>query len=130
MSPVRIWFWAIKNYLIIDTYFYTPDLFETENIKFNKDPYLVRFEFIRVFHIKSANKYFYLREFFQQHPVSNKPIRDTKQIFIELIRQLYQIRLINSKVKLMSHNNYIDIEELTNFNISDGFILYEKICNK
>ena len=53
-----------------------------------------------------------------------------KQIFIELIRQFYQIRLINSKVKLMLHNNYIDIEDLTTFNISDGCILYEKIYNK
>jgi hypothetical protein len=107
-----------------------PDLFETENNKLTKDQYLVRFEFIRVFSIKSAIKHFYLREFFQQHPVSNKRIRDMKQIFIELIRQFYQIRLINSKVKLMLHNNYIDIENLTTFNISDGFILYEKISNK
>ena len=42
--------------------------------------YLVRFEFIRVFSSKSAT----LREFFQQHPVSNKRIRDMKQIFIGL----------------------------------------------
>ena len=103
-------------------------MLKTESIKFNKDQYLVRFEFIRVFSIKSATKHFYFREFFQQHPVSNKRIRDMKQIFIELIRQFYQIRLINSKVKL--HNNYIDIENLTTFNISDGFILYEKIYNK
>ena len=53
-----------------------------------------------------------------------------KQIFIELIWQFYQIRLINSKVKLMLHNNHIDIENLTTFNSSDGFILYEKISNK
>jgi len=104
-----------------------PDLFETENNKLTKNQYLVRFEFIRVFSIKSATKHFYLREFFQQHPVSNKRIRNMKQIFIELIREFYQIRLINSKVKLMLHNNYIDIENLTTFNISDGFILYEKI---
>ena len=107
-----------------------PDLFETENNKLTKNQYLVRFEFIRVFSIKSATKHFYLREFFQQHPVSNKRIRDMKQIFIELISQFYQIRLINSKVKLMLHNNYIDIDNLTTFNISDGFILYEKISNK
>jgi len=28
------------------------------------------------------------------------------------------------------HNNYIDIEDLTTFDISDGFILYEKIFSK
>lgn len=109
-----------------------PDLFETENNKLTKDQYLVRFEFIRVFSIKSATKHFYLREFFQQHPVSNKRIHDMKQIFIELIREFYQIGLINFKVKLILHNNYnyLDIENLTTFNISDGFILYEKIYSK
>ena len=105
-------------------------MFETESIKFNKDQYLVRFEFIRVFSTKSTNKHFYLTEFFKQHPVSNKRICNMKQIFIELIKQLYQIRLINSKVKLMLHSNYIDIQDLTTFNISDGFILYERIVNK
>jgi hypothetical protein len=104
-----------------------PDLFKTEIIKFNKDQYLVRFEFIRLFSTKSATKNFYLREFFQQHSVSNKRIRDIKRIFIELTQEFYQFGLINSKVKLMLHNNYIDIEDLNTFNISDGFILYEKI---
>lgn len=50
------------------------DLFEAENNKLTKDQYLVKFEFIRVFSIKNATKHFYLREFFQQHSVSNKPI--------------------------------------------------------
>lgn len=107
-----------------------PDLFETENTKLTKDQYLVRFEFIRLFTSKSATKHFYLREFFQQHLVSNKRIRDMKQIFIELTQEFYQFGLIQSKVKLMLHSNYINIEDLTTFNISDGFILYEKIVSK
>lgn len=94
-----------------------PDLFETESIKLNKDQYLVRFQFIRVFSSKNATKNFYLREFFQQHQVSNK------RIFIELTQEFYQFGLIDSKVKLMLHNDYIDIENLTTFNISDGFTL-------
>jgi len=103
------------------------DLFDTESIKLNKDQYLVRFEIIRVFSSKSVTKNFYLREFFQQHPVSNKRICNIKRIFIELTQKFYQFGLINSKVKLMLHNDYVDIEDLTTFNISDGFILYEKI---
>ena len=30
----------------------------------------------------------------------------------------------------MLHNKYVDIEDLATFNISDGFILYEKIVSK
>lgn len=127
--------WVTRILLLEELFHYQypfkyPDFFETENNKLTKDQYLVRFEFIRVFSIKSATKHFYLREFFQQHPVSNKRIHDMKQIFIELIRQFYQIGLINSKVKLIFHNNYLDIQNLTTFNISDGFILYEKIFSK
>ena len=107
-----------------------PDLFETESIQFNKDQYLVRFEFIRLFSSESAIKHFYLREFFQRHSVSNKRIRDIKRIFIELTQEFYRFGLIQPKVKLMLHSNYIDIEDLTTFNISDGFILYEKIVSK
>ena len=107
-----------------------PDLFETESSTLTKDQYLVRFEVIRLFSTKSATKHFYLREFFQQHKVSNQRIRDMKQIFIQLIQEFYQFRLIQSKVKLMSHNYYVDIQDLTTYNISDGFILYEKIVSK
>lgn len=105
-------------------------MFETENIKFNKDQYLVRFEFIRLFSSKNATKHFYLQNFFQYHLVSNKRIGDIKRIFIELTQEFYQFGLINSKVRLMLHNNYIDIQDLTTFNISNGFILYEKIVSK
>lgn len=92
--------------------FIYPDLFETASIKFNKDQYLFRFEIIRLFSSKSATKKFYLGEFFQQHPVSNKRIFDIKRIFIELIQELYQFGLIHPKVKLMSHNYYLNIKHL------------------
>jgi hypothetical protein len=110
--------------------FIYPDLFETESIKFNKDQYLVRFEVIRLFSSKSPTKKFYLREFFQQYKVSNQRICNMKQIFIESIQEFYQFGLIQPKVKLMSHNYYLDIQDLNTFNISDGFILYEKIVSK
>ena len=96
--------------------FIYPDLFETESIKFNKDQFLVRFEFIRLFSSKSATKHFYLRNFFQQHSVSNKRIHDIKRIFIELTQKFYQFGLIQPKVKIILLNNYVDIENLTTFN--------------
>jgi hypothetical protein len=105
-------------------------LFETESIPLTKDQYLVRFEVIRVFSKKSATKHFYLREFFKQHTVSNQRICDLKRIFIQLIQEFYQFGLLQPKVKLMSHNYYPDIQDLTTFSSSDGFILYEKIVSK
>ena len=53
-----------------------------------------------------------------------------KQIFIELIQEFYQFGLIQPKSKRMLDNYYLDIQNLTTFNISDGFILYEKILSK
>lgn len=53
-----------------------------------------------------------------------------KQMFIQLTQEFYQFELIDFKVKLMLHNNYIDIENLITFNIFNDFIFYEKISNK
>ena len=122
--------WLLEEFFDYQYPFKYPDWVKTEIIKFHKDQYLVRFEFILLFSTKSANKHFYLGEFFQQHSVSNKQIRDVKRIFIQLTQQFYQFGLINSKVKLMFHNSYLDIQALTTYNISDGFILSEKILSK
>ena len=59
-------YWVTRMLLLEELFDYQypfkyPDLFETESIKFNKDQYLVRFEFIRLFSTKSATKIFYLR---------------------------------------------------------------------
>ena len=62
--------------------------------------------------------------------ILKKRICDIKRIFIQLIQELYQFGLIQPKVKLMSHNYYVDIQDLTTFSISEGFILYEKIVTK
>lgn len=35
--------------------------------------------------------------------------------------------LLQSKVKFMSHNYYLNIQGLNTFNIFDGFILYKKL---
>ena len=91
---------------------------------------MVRFEVTQSFSSKSVTEKFYLREFFQQHKVSNQRIRNMKQIFIELIQEFYQFGLIQPKVKLMSDNHYLDIQDLNTFNISDTFVLYEKIVSK
>jgi hypothetical protein len=86
--------WLTRVLLLEELYDYQypfiyHDLFETESIKFNKDQYLVRFEVIQLFSYKRATKKFYLREFFQQHQVSNQRICNMKQIFIESIQKLY-----------------------------------------
>ena len=53
-----------------------------------------------------------------------------KQIFIESIQEFYKFGIVQPKVKLMSHNYYLNIQDLNAFNIFDGFILYEKIIIK
>jgi hypothetical protein len=53
-----------------------------------------------------------------------------KQILSELTQEFYQFGLIYHKVKRMLHSNCINIQDLTTFNISYGFIIYEKIGNK
>ena len=50
--------------------------------------------------------------------------------FLELIQEFYQFGLIQLKVKLISHNYCLDIQDLNTFNIFDDFVLYAKIVSK
>lgn len=95
-----------------------------------KDQYLVRFETIRVFSCKSVTKTFYIREFFNGDRVSNKRICKMKRIFIQLVQEFNQFDLIESNVKLMLQGSDVEVQNLTTYNISEGFTIYEKIITK
>lgn len=129
--------WLAKIWLVEELFDYQypfrlPDFFElsTQDTKMTKDQYLVRFEIIRVFSCKSVTKTFYIREFFNSHRVSNKRICEMKRIFIQLVQELNQFDLIESKVKLMLHGSDVEVQNLTTSNISEGFTIYEKIITK
>lgn len=99
-----------------------PDLFEGNLTKHER---LVRIEFIKTFSSKDPHKSFNIRQFFNTYKVSNKKIKEVKQIFIDLIKIFQQYQLIEDEGLLMTNGSKINIHNLTTSNISDGIILYE-----
>jgi len=100
-----------------------PDLFEADLTKHER---LVRIEFIKTFSSKNVEKHFYIRQFFNTYKVSNKKIKEVKQIFIDIIHIFQQHQLIEKQVLLIPNRSRINIHNLTTSNISDGIFLYEK----
>lgn len=50
-----------------------------------------------------------------------------KKSFIELLKLLKEYHLIESKYKIISNGSFPHIQELTTRNISEGFLIYEKL---
>jgi hypothetical protein len=100
-SLVRI---VMVNDLFLYIYpFKLPDFFQVNdpNQKLSKYQYLVRAEVIKIYSCRSTEKIFNLREFFNNHKVSNKKIKEMKTDFIKIVQMLSQSNLIEPKIKLM-----------------------------
>lgn len=103
-------------------HFLLPDFFKT---KFTKDQFEVRVEVIKVFHSVDITKTFIIQQFLDSYwTVSNQRI---KKNFIELVQILQEYNFIESNYKIISNESFIDTNELNISNISEGFVIYEKI---
>jgi len=103
--------------------FYFPNFF---NIKLNKDQFEVRFKFIQVFSSINIEKVFWVREFITSK-ISNQRKATIKKYFIQVIELLQNYDLIEDNYKYMSQGNIYKTSKLDVKNISEGFILYEKL---
>lgn len=102
-----------------------PDLFEGNLTKYEK---LVRIQFIQIFSSKYSRKTVNIRQFFNTYKVSNKKVKEIKQIFIHLIKIFQQHQLIEEQALLLTNIGLvsISINRLTTSNISHAVILYER----
>ena len=94
-----------------------------------KDRLEVQFKFIKTFSSPSLEKKFLIQEFLKSYPalVSNQRKTKIKRLFLELVTSLKNADLIQSKYKVISDGNWKEVSELTISNISEGFIIYEKL---
>jgi hypothetical protein len=85
-------------------------------------------EVIKVFYSVDITKIFLIQQFLDSYSiVSNQRINEIKKIFIELVQILQEYDLIESNYKIISNGVFLDTNELTISNISEGFVIYEKI---
>jgi len=73
-------------------------------------------------------KSFTLQQFLDSYStVSNQRINKIQKNFIELVQILQEYDLIESNYKIISNGSFLDTNELNISNISEGFVIYEKI---
>jgi len=119
----RVW---LAEELFYSKYpFLLPDFFKT---KLTKDQFEVRVEVRKVFHSVEITKTFLIQQFLDSYStVSNQRINKIKKNLIELVQLLQEYDLIESNYKIISNGSFLDTNELNISNISEGFVIYEKI---
>jgi hypothetical protein len=121
--------WVAEIWLVEDLFHYKypfllPDLFRR---KISRDEFDVTFEVLKTYSSVNIEKEFFIKEFLASYRISNQRITNIKTNFIKLIKVFEEHDLIEPNYKIISEGYYHSVEELTIHNISEGFLLYEKL---
>jgi hypothetical protein len=74
-----------------------------------------------------AEELFYYAHPFLLHSFSKQRIPKIKKLFLKFVGFLKEHDLIESNYKIISDGYYHSVQELNIHNISEGFILYQKL---
>jgi len=124
-------FWRGKICIVEELFSYNhpfclPDFFRQ---KLTKDEFEVRFKVLQVFSSITIEKEFHIKEYLDNYSsvLNNQRRTNIKRSFLELIQMLEKFGLIESKYQIISDGRYYSTNELTLQNISQGFVIYEKL---
>jgi hypothetical protein len=97
--------------------------------KLTKDKLEVQFNVIQVFCSVNIEKTFDIKNFLENYSsvLSNQQKTKIKKYFIHLMEMFETQGLIDSNFKIILNGKVHDTEQLTSTNISEGFIVYEKL---
>ena len=103
--------WTAKIWIAKELFYYT-------------HPFL-----IQVFSSVDIEKSFLIKEFFQNYPstLTNQQKTKIKKYFIRLIQIFQEYELLDPDYKIISNGKLYDTDQLTSNNLSEGFIVYERI---
>jgi hypothetical protein len=121
--------WVAEIWLVEDLFHYKypfllPDLFRR---KISKDEFDVTFEVLKTYSSVNIEKEFFIKEFLASYRISNQRITNIKRNFIKLVKVFEEHDLIEPNYKIIYEGYYHSVEESTIHNISEGFVLYEKL---
>ena len=122
-------FWVGRVWLADELFTYKypfclPDFFHQ---KLKKDQFEVQVQVLKTFSSENIDKVFYIKEFLQNYKLSNQQKTKIKEYFIQSINLFQQYDLIENNYKIISNGFLLDTDILTSRNISEGFVIYEKI---
>lgn len=112
----------LVNQLLINLFLKIYD--DTQVYKFS-----TLFKSIKCFNSPNLEKRIYVKQFMKDYPstLSNQNVRRMKTLFLEAIEILEDNQLIESRFKVFCNGKLKSVEKLTTQNISEGFLIYEKI---
>ena len=118
--------WLAQDLFYYKYPFYLPDFFQQ---KLTKDEFEVQVEVLKTFSSKNIEKIFLIREFFKNYKLQlfNQQKTMMKGHFIQSIKVFQQYDLVENNYTIFSDGKVYDAHELTPTNISEGFIVYEKL---
>ena len=123
--------WIAKIRIAEDLFSYThPFLFpDFLKRKLTKHEFEVQFKVIQVFSSMDIKKTFSIKDFFQNYPstLNNKQKTKIKKYFIQLIKMFEEYGSVDSNYKIISDDKIYGTDQLTLNNISEGFIVHEKL---
>lgn len=119
--------WVTEDYYLYHHPFLLPDLFKG---KCKTDEFKVRFAVFHNFtYQENLEKKFLIEKFIQKYrgKISNQRISNMKKEFIKIIKFMKDHNVIESNYKIISNGQSMVVKELNIQNISEGFIIYEKL---
>jgi hypothetical protein len=118
--------WLVEELFFHRYPFYMPNFFQQKLAKHELE---ARFKLFQVFSSASVEKEILVQEFFESYPsvLNNEKKTKVKECFIELVKILEEYNLIESKYGIFLKGVLYDTQELTFKNISEGFVIYEKL---
>jgi hypothetical protein len=124
-------YWIGRVWLVEELFYYNypfsfPNIFQT---KLTKDQLEVRLKFIQVFSSGNIKKVFFMQEFVSSYSsiISTQRKNNIQKYFIQLVQLFKEHDLLEDNYKIISKGFFIDTDQLTISNISQGFVIYEKL---
>ena len=123
--------WTVKLWIADELFYYAhpfvvPALFQQ---KLTKYQFEVQFYVIRIFSSLDIQKTFYLKEFLRDYPatLNNQQVTNIKRYFIQLMEIFEEHQLIESSYQVFVDDKVYNVNKLLPNNISQGFIVFEKL---
>lgn len=118
--------WVVEKLFYYDYPFRFPNLFHE---KLTKDQCNVRFELFKIFNSIEIEKIIMVNQFLDTYPsvLNNSRKKNIKQFFLQSVQLLEENNLIESKYKIIRNGQFYSVDKLTIQNISEGFVIYEKL---
>ena len=123
--------WTVEVWIADELFYYAhpfllPDLFQ---VKLTKLQLEVQVHVIRTFSSFDTQKIFYVEEFLQAYPstLNNQQITSVKRYFIQLMEIFQEHKLIEASYQVLVDDKVYHVDKLLPNNISQGFIVFEKL---